>query len=232
MPHAITSIGAAGVVILAVSSCVSKTGADSDAGNTQGRLSRALWQPDLQKRSQFDGKVFQSKAVRTKEFRTGEARVEREFDGGDRAFNVAARQGRDYAAESSRFQEMVSPMAKKTARTSSSRFEGQEARTEVFHGADKVAPTTTTTSAESRRFKKPGSREFPAAARAQEDSIRGSDLVIGQSNGGAPGGTNDDGRLLNLPADLRPDSSSVIGAAAGKSLSIDDVRRILNKGSR
>ena len=56
--------------------------------------------------------------------------------------------------------------------------------------------------------------------------------MIGESAGSAPGGTTEDGRLLSVPADLRPDSSSVIGAAAGKPLSIDDVRRILNKGSR
>ena len=136
------------------------------------------------------------------------------------------------APKSSRFQEMVSPMAAKTARTSTSRFEGQEARTKAFHDAEKTARTTTTTSAESRRFKKPGTREYSAAARAQENPIRGSDLVIGESAGSAPGGTTEDGRLLSVPADLRPDSSSVIGTAAGKPLSIDDVRRILNKGSR
>jgi hypothetical protein len=189
MPHAFRSIATLGLAAVAVSACATRQSAESDSGDTQGRLVRAIFQPDIKKRSQFDGKAFQSKAVRTKEFRTGEAHVDREFHGGDRAFNVTARQGRDYSAESSRFQEMVSPMAAKT-------------------------------------------REYSAAARAQENPIRGSDLVIGESAGSAPGGTTEDGRLLSVPADLRPDTSSVIGTAAGKPLSIDDVRRILNKGSR
>ena len=161
MPHAFRSIATLGLAAVAVSACATRQSAESDSVDTQGRLVRAIFQPDIKKRSQFDGKAFQSKAVRTKEFRTGEAHVDREFHGGDRAFNVTARQGRDYGAESSRFQEMVSPMAAKTARTSTSRFERQEARTKAFHDAEKTARTTTTTSAESRRFKKPGPASIP-----------------------------------------------------------------------
>jgi hypothetical protein len=202
--------------------------AEPQAGElSNGRMNQILY-PDRSKRSAFEKKAFTSKEVAKKEFKTGEAHVKKEFQGAASEFHSAAYQGQNYTDKTSRFQEMTSPMAGKSARTFSSRFQSEKARTKTFHDADKVAATRTA-SDDGKMFK---AGDYRAASRAQENPIRGSDLIIGEVEGGAPGGTSDTGRGLSRPLDLRPDSSSPIGRAAGKTMSVDDIRQLLNKGSR
>lgn len=200
----------------------------ADPGVTQGRLQRSIDSPDRDKPSPFDGKVFQSKAVRTREYRTKAASVDRTFGGAEKSFNVEARQNDGFTGKKSRFQEMASPLGNQSARTFTSRFDDATARTQTFYDADRKARTKRSPS-DGKVF---ATRDYPVTARAQEDPIRGSDLVIGETTGGAPGGTADSGRLVSRPADLRPDALSPIGTAAGKPLGVKEIRMILNKGSR
>jgi hypothetical protein len=212
-------------LILAATGCTHRSEPTDDVA--AGRMHQILF-PDRSKRSPFEAKAFQSKALSKKEFRTQEAKVRKTFNAGRDEFRTAAVQGEYYTARRSRFQEMAAPMADKSARTFTSRFQDDEVRTKEFYDADKAA-VTKRFSGPRRAFK---SGDYRAASRAQENSIRGSDLVIGEVEGGPPGGTSDTGRSLTRPADLRPDSGSPIGRAAGKTMSVDDIRQLLNKGSR
>jgi hypothetical protein len=214
------------VLIVAAAGCTNRSEPATDE-IASGRMHQILF-PDRSKRSPFEARAFQSKQLSKKEFGTQEASVRKEFHGADSEFHSAASQGEYYSGQRSRFQEAASPLAGKSARTFTSHFQDDKARTKEYYDADKVAAT--------KRL--PGRRtafkagDYREASRAQENPIRGSDLAIGEVEGGPPGGTSDTGRSLTRPADLRPDSGSPIGRAAGKTMSIDDIRRLLNKGSR
>ncbi|MGI8605116.1 MAG: hypothetical protein ACR2OZ_19260 [Verrucomicrobiales bacterium] len=156
------------------------------------------------------------------------APVGKSFHGEGKDFNVAGYQSSQYTSKKSRFENSLSPHSKKKARTFISRFEDQQARTNAFHDSDKVARTKSAHD-QSKSF---ATREYPVTAGATENAVRGSDLSIGRVTGGPPAGTSEDGKLLSRPIELRADDSSPIGAAAGKTRSIEEIRQLLNKGSR
>lgn len=197
-----------------------------EAGGTGPSLSQRLLSPDRSRRSSFEQKVFDSRQVETSTYEAGRSSLPKAFGGSKKFAAGEFSPGPNGAAD--HLSRQRSPLAGRTAETFSSRHQDEVAHTHAFAGGERRART--------HQARQSGqgyaAGENRVAELAQENAIEGSDLVIGEVAGGAPGGAGEDGRLLSVPLDLRPDGSSPVGSRARGLRTVEDVRRLLNKGYR
>lgn len=151
------------------------------------------------KRSRYDGQDFRSKQLASKPFKSGSRTYK-----GNTEFNASAYQKKSPLSQRSRFQDQTSPMADDQARTFSSRYQGQEARTKDYGQADKNYATGEARVADKsfysgrNRYYAPGEREL---------------------------GPSQLSRSSASTANVYPGSSM-------EPLNVEDVRRVLNKGPK
>ena len=158
--------------------------------------------------------------------------MEKRFKARSDEFNAAAYQGQNYSEKTSPLGSKVSAYADDTAPTKDFGQAGKVAPTSEFAGAEKAYATERAT-AEGRRFKSAKiKRRNDMAARAQEKTIRATDITIAKSavSGAAPGTlgvSEESGRSWVRPRLLSPDDPS-----PSTTMTPEEVRRILNRGAR
>ncbi len=202
-----------------------------DTLETQGRMeheAQHLTQGEVKgRRSGFEGKSYQGKTVSLKEFKTKSAAVTKAWKGTSE-FNTQARQNQNFADKrSTEDGKKEARLGENKVRTFANRMQDQAASEsgDYRDGTKKAA----TWMAQADKKKPFGTKAWRVAEKSQENPLTPEALSAGSAPyGGAPVTTGEDGKMSVKPLEFE----NTRGTLTSKDMSVDDVRRMLNKGTQ
>jgi hypothetical protein len=189
--------------------------------------------PDRTRRSSFENQSYSGATgqnYQTKKFGTKSSPLAKTY-AGNKSYQTQSYQGKSTDDLNSRYGDKTASAQGQTARTFDSRYEGQEARTSRFAGEDRAATDRRDFSSGEKSF---ATKKDRFTERAQENSVSGDSFIISDmpmsSSGNALSADKETGRLMIKPAQYNNETTP--STPLTKSLSVDDVSQLLNKGGR